>query len=122
MPTAEEHYDRGVDLFAEGKYGEAIAAYDAALSVDPGFVDACMGWPWRTRRTATSKRRSMPPRGSPKSPDDHRIHRLVRDLPASRAHAEAEAAANQARVLSGSSSWRSLERCHVAGRKPWATR
>jgi Flp pilus assembly protein TadD len=43
MPTAEEHYDRGVDLFAEGKYGEAIAAYDAALSVDPGFVDALHG-------------------------------------------------------------------------------
>ena len=43
MATAEEHYDRGVDLFAEGKYGEAIAAYDAALSVDPGFVDALHG-------------------------------------------------------------------------------
>ena len=43
MPTAEELYDRGVDLFAEGKYDEAIAAYGEALGLDPGFVDALHG-------------------------------------------------------------------------------
>jgi Flp pilus assembly protein TadD len=43
MPTAEELCDRGVDLFAEGKYGEAIAAYNAALALDPSLLDALHG-------------------------------------------------------------------------------
>ena len=43
MPSAEEFYDRGVDLFAEGEYDGAIAAYEEALGLDPGFVDALHG-------------------------------------------------------------------------------
>ncbi|MGH7899263.1 MAG: tetratricopeptide repeat protein [Candidatus Binatia bacterium] len=43
MATAPELYDRGVDLFAEGKYDEAIAAYQEALALDAGFVDALHG-------------------------------------------------------------------------------
>lgn len=43
MPTADEHYDRGIDLFAEGKPAEAVAAYREALELDPGHVDALHG-------------------------------------------------------------------------------
>ena len=43
MASAEELCDRGVDLFAEGKYAEAIAAYNEALALDPGLVDALHG-------------------------------------------------------------------------------
>jgi tetratricopeptide (TPR) repeat protein len=43
MPSAEELYDRGVDLFSEGKYDDAISAYEQALAADPGFVDALHG-------------------------------------------------------------------------------
>lgn len=43
MATAEELYERGVDLFAEGKHAEAIAAYREALEIDPGFADALHG-------------------------------------------------------------------------------
>jgi Flp pilus assembly protein TadD len=43
MSTADELCDRGVDLFAAGKYDEAIAAYTEALSRDAGCVDALHG-------------------------------------------------------------------------------
>lgn len=43
MATAEELCDRGVDLFAEGDYEGAIAAYGEALALDPGLVDALHG-------------------------------------------------------------------------------
>ncbi len=40
---AEEHYLRGVDLFAEDKLNEALAAYQQALEQDPGYTDAMHG-------------------------------------------------------------------------------
>jgi tetratricopeptide (TPR) repeat protein len=43
VASAEELCDRGVDLFSEGKYDDAIAAYRQALSLDPGLVDALHG-------------------------------------------------------------------------------
>ena len=43
MASAEELYDTGVDLFADGKHDEAIAAYRSALEIDPRFVDALHG-------------------------------------------------------------------------------
>jgi tetratricopeptide (TPR) repeat protein len=43
MPSASELYDRGIDLFTEGKHAEAVDAYRAALEVDPAFVDALHG-------------------------------------------------------------------------------
>jgi tetratricopeptide (TPR) repeat protein len=43
MSTADQLCDRGVDLFAEGKYDEAIAAYTEALSLDARLVDALHG-------------------------------------------------------------------------------
>jgi tetratricopeptide (TPR) repeat protein len=43
MATAEELYDEGIDLFSEGRYDEAIRAYEKAIELDPGFVDALHG-------------------------------------------------------------------------------
>lgn len=41
--TAEELCDHAIDLFADGKYDEAIATYEKALGIDPGLVDALHG-------------------------------------------------------------------------------
>lgn len=43
MASAEELYERGVDLFSAGKHDEAIAAYRQALALDETFVDALHG-------------------------------------------------------------------------------
>jgi tetratricopeptide (TPR) repeat protein len=43
MATAEELYDRAVDLYAEGRHAEAVEAYRQALEIDPGFADALHG-------------------------------------------------------------------------------
>ena len=43
MPTKEELYDEGIDLFGDGKLEEAIAKYREAITQDPGFVDAWHG-------------------------------------------------------------------------------
>ena len=41
--TAEDHYYAGVDHFGEGRNDEALAEYNAALSLDPEFIDALHG-------------------------------------------------------------------------------
>jgi len=41
--TAEEHFYEALDLFAAGKREQAIAAYEAALTADPGYTDALHG-------------------------------------------------------------------------------
>jgi len=43
MPSKEDLYDEAVDLFGDGKPAEAIARYEAALAIDPDFVDAWHG-------------------------------------------------------------------------------
>jgi tetratricopeptide (TPR) repeat protein len=40
---AEEHYYAALDLMAEGKLEEAVAAYRASLRVDPRFTEAMHG-------------------------------------------------------------------------------
>jgi tetratricopeptide (TPR) repeat protein len=39
MPK-EDHYNRGMELFAEEKLDEAVTAYRQALAEDPGYADA----------------------------------------------------------------------------------
>lgn len=39
-PTKEELYDRGLDLAFEGEFRAAIACYEQALQLDPGYTDA----------------------------------------------------------------------------------
>lgn len=36
----EEHYNQGMEFFAEEKLDEAVAAYRAALTEDPDYADA----------------------------------------------------------------------------------
>jgi len=35
-----EHYKQGLALFSDGKHKEAIAAYEKALELNPGWTDA----------------------------------------------------------------------------------
>ena len=41
--SAEEHYYAALDLFAEGEYESAIAAYRRAIEADPTFTEAMHG-------------------------------------------------------------------------------
>src|SRR5206468_9490113 len=43
MPNKEDLYDAAVDLFGDGKLEEAVARYEEALALDPGYVDAWHG-------------------------------------------------------------------------------
>jgi tetratricopeptide (TPR) repeat protein len=43
MPSKEDLYDRAIDLVAEGRADEAVAAYREALALDPVYVDAWTG-------------------------------------------------------------------------------
>ena len=43
MPDKEELYDAAIDLYADGKYDEAIETYESALEQDPHYVDALHG-------------------------------------------------------------------------------
>jgi superkiller protein 3 len=43
MPDKEELYDEAIDLYADGKYDEAIAMYQSALEQDPRYTDALHG-------------------------------------------------------------------------------
>ncbi len=40
---AEDHYYAALDLMAEGKLEEAVAAYRESLATDPAFTDAMHG-------------------------------------------------------------------------------
>lgn len=40
---AEDHYYAALDLFAEGKQEDAIAEYSKCLSLDPGHLEAMHG-------------------------------------------------------------------------------
>lgn len=43
MASKEDYYDRAVDCIAEGDYEGAVAAYRAALAIDPDYADALEG-------------------------------------------------------------------------------
>lgn len=43
MATADELCDKGIDLFSVGRLDEAIAAYEQALAIDAGLIDAIHG-------------------------------------------------------------------------------
>jgi len=40
---AEDHYYTALDLYAEGRHEEAVAAYQRSIAADPTFVDALHG-------------------------------------------------------------------------------
>lgn len=101
MASALELYDRGVDLFAEGKYDEAISTYQEALALDPGLVDALHGLAMAYAekgdlRAATEAAKRI----TEAAPDDPLGYTsLSIFLQRAGQIPEAEAAANQARVL-----------------------
>jgi Flp pilus assembly protein TadD len=101
MPSAEEHYDRGIDLFAEGRYDDAIAAYCEALAVDPGFVDALHGLAMaHAEKGELEAAIAAAKRITEASPDDPLGYTSLSMLYQRAGQiAEAETAANQARVL-----------------------
>jgi tetratricopeptide (TPR) repeat protein len=41
--SKEELYDEAVDCYADDKYDEAMALYQKALDLDPGYIDALHG-------------------------------------------------------------------------------
>ncbi len=41
--TAEDHYYRALDLYAEGRQEEAVAAYKESIETDPTFTEAMHG-------------------------------------------------------------------------------
>jgi len=43
MATKEELYDQAVDFFADGELQKAIETYQAAIALDPAYVDAWHG-------------------------------------------------------------------------------
>jgi tetratricopeptide (TPR) repeat protein len=101
MPTAEEFYDRGVDLFAAGRYDEAIAAYGEALGVDPGFVDALHGLAMAYAEKGELEAAIAAAKRITEASADDPLGYTSLSMLYQRAGriAEAEAAANQARVL-----------------------
>ena|ERR1041384_736808 len=40
---AEDHYYAALDLYAEGQYEQAVAAYQQSIAADPTFPDALHG-------------------------------------------------------------------------------
>jgi len=40
---AEDHYYTALDLMADGKLGEAVAAYRESIDIDPAFTEAMHG-------------------------------------------------------------------------------
>src|SRR5256885_17145862 len=101
MATAEELYGRGVDLFSEGKYDDAIAAYEQALAVDAGFIDALHGLAMAYAEKGDLEAAiGAAKRITQAAPDDPLGFTSLSMLHQRAGHiAEAEAAANQARVL-----------------------
>lgn len=101
MATAEELCDQGVDLFSEGQFDAAIAAYEQALTLDPMLLDAIHGLAMAyaekgdlERAIAAAKRITVA------SPDDPLGYTSLSMLYQRAGRIEdAETAASQARVL-----------------------
>lgn len=101
MTTAPELYDLGVDLFSEGKYDEAIRAYQDALALDGAFVDALHGLAMaHAEKGDLGAALEAAKRITQAAPDDplgytslSMFYQRAGQVP------EAEAAANQARLL-----------------------
>ena len=65
IPVADAHYNLGNALAKQGRYDDAIAAYDAALRAQPGMPDALAN----KRAVEAAKKRKPPPgQGQRKDP------------------------------------------------------
>jgi Ca-activated chloride channel family protein len=97
VPGAEADYDRGNALARQGRYDEAIAAYDEALRAKPGMADAIAN-----RKAVESAKKRRPPSGKGDRQDagskgdrnqDHEQDAGKRNAQADAARAQAERAA-----------------------------
>src|SRR3989304_5407503 len=99
--TPEEHYDGALDAFAGGDLETAVAEYQKALELNPAYTDTLHG----LRRASPPQGHAPPPPPPPPrtpaiAPDDVLAHTsLSRFLQQQGKKEEAEAEANQARVL-----------------------
>ena len=99
--TPEEHYDRALDAFAGGDFETAVAEYQKALELNPAYTDALHGLAQAYAQQgrlddaiATARRIAAI------DPDDVLAHTsLSRFLQQQGKKEEAEAEANQARIL-----------------------
>lgn len=99
--TAEEHYYTALDYYAEGQHEQAIAAYKAAISADPSFLDAMHGLA-RVLQDAEhfDEAIAVAQRIAELDPDDVLAHTSLSILYQRKGMVpEAEAEANKARIL-----------------------
>jgi tetratricopeptide (TPR) repeat protein len=101
MPTKDDLYDQAIDLFGDGKLEEAIAIYQAALALDPAFVDAWHGIAMAYNELGQHERAiEAGKRLCELSPDDTLAHTsLSRFYQAAGMIPEAEAEGAKARML-----------------------
>jgi Ca-activated chloride channel family protein len=64
LPGADAHYNLGNALAKQGRYDEAIAAYDAALRAQPNMADALAN-----KRAVEAAKKRKPPQGQGKRDD-----------------------------------------------------
>jgi len=98
---AEDHYYAALDLFAEGKHDEAVAAYEKCLALDPSHSEALHGLA-RAYQDANRLDESIEisKRLIELDPDDVLAHTSLSIAYQKKGMIpEAEAAANQARIL-----------------------
>lgn len=113
---AENHYYAGLDLFAEGRYQDAVAEYRAAVADDPQFTDALHALSralqeLRDFDSAIEVSKQI----AAADPDDVLAHTSLSILYQNKGMiAEAEAESNKARILG----WKQQLREQKAGIKP----
>jgi tetratricopeptide (TPR) repeat protein len=99
--SADDHYFAALDLFAEGRHEEAIAAYEAALAADPKHTDAMHGLSRACQDTGQfDKAIAVSRRIAELDPDDVLAHTSLSILYQKKGMIpEAEEEANKARIL-----------------------
>jgi tetratricopeptide (TPR) repeat protein len=99
--AAEDHYYSALDHYAEGRHGEAIAEYEAAIAEDGSFLDAMHGLARVLQDTGQyDKALAVANRIAELDPDDVLAHTSLSILYKSKGMVpEAEAEAAKARVL-----------------------
>ena len=112
---AEDHYYAGLDLFADGRYHDAVAEYRAAVAADPHFTDAlhALSKAFQELKDFDSAI-EIAQRIAAIDPDDVLAHTSLSILYQNKGMiAEAEAEANKARILG----WKQQLRDQKAGVK-----
>ena len=99
--VAEDHYYSALDHYAEGRHGEAIAEYEAAIAEDGSFLDAMHGLARVLQDTGQyDKALAVANRIAELDPDDVLAHTSLSILYQRKGMVpEAEAEAAKARVL-----------------------